>query len=140
MSVQGATGSRPEGFFRPDQGAYTHPGGTAPAANAHGGSTDLSLSPEARVIENEARHLRNQERASRREAGRTDVEEDEQLLELVPQNEAGETPIQPVNDAQRLAPPTVAKNAHDARRCVLSIRPTAAAGLPFKLSSIVNAP
>ncbi|CDO69769.1 hypothetical protein BN946_scf184766.g14 [Trametes cinnabarina] len=81
MAGENSTGARPAGVNGQNLGAYSQPEqpDQAPVGNQ---PLDLST-PAARVVENEARSRRNDERRVRRETGEASVEEDEPLLELV---------------------------------------------------------
>ncbi|CDO73729.1 hypothetical protein BN946_scf185015.g57 [Trametes cinnabarina] len=88
MAGENSTGARPAGVNGQNLGAYSQP---EQPAQAPVGNQPLDLnSPAARVVENEARSCRNDERRVRRETGEVSVEEDELLLELVDSEPGGQ--------------------------------------------------
>ncbi|CDO71596.1 hypothetical protein BN946_scf184911.g66 [Trametes cinnabarina] len=86
MSGSGANAGPPGGVNTGNFGAYSHPNGPdrgwAPNPNGDGGARIRST--DERIRENEARSRRNDERQVRREAGEENIEEDEDLLEIEP--------------------------------------------------------
>lgn len=84
MSTPASSLGRPQGLDREGLGQYRQEGtGHQQPGTVHSQTPDLT-SPAARIAENEERVARNVLRQGRRDAGETDVEEDEQMLELVP--------------------------------------------------------
>ncbi|CDO77643.1 hypothetical protein BN946_scf184946.g37 [Trametes cinnabarina] len=104
MSLNPGSGGPPRGVDTANLGAYSQPFGPTergapiqvPELSPEGpnpnpdatAQPDLS-SPAGRIAENEARSRRNSERQERREAGNVGVEEDEDLLEIEPEDAGG---------------------------------------------------
>lgn len=102
MAGQNLGGGRPGGIDNRSSSAYNQAGGPdqARGGNPNQPQPDLTTT-QGRVIENEARARRNDERQARRDAGEENVEVDEPLLELVVERRSREPSNGPDLDGNR---------------------------------------